>query len=129
MSIVTTDGGLTAFGYGLSILAAALFFFIAGMISRNQKTKISARQLVFCGTAIALAYLTSYIRLIPKMPYGGSVTLFSMLFICHDLALVQLFCDRVIVMHDGHVEEEGTPEEIIEHPKTEYTEQLIRSVL
>ena len=82
MSIVTTDGGLTAFGYGLSILAAALFFFIAGMISRNQKTKISARQLVFCGTAIALAYLTSYIRLIPKMPYGGSVTLFSMLFIC-----------------------------------------------
>ena len=53
----------------------------------------------------------------------------SFLFICHDLALVQLFCDRVIVMHDGHVEEEGTPEEIIEHPKTEYTEQLIRSVL
>lgn len=35
----------------------------------------------------------------------------------------------MIVMHDGHVEEEGTPEEIIEHPKTEYTEQLIRSVL
>ena len=53
----------------------------------------------------------------------------SFLFICHDLALVQLFCDRVIVMHDGRVEEEGTPEEIIEHPKTEYTEQLIRSVL
>ena len=53
----------------------------------------------------------------------------SFLFICHDLALVQLFCDRVIVMHDGYVEEEGTPEEIIEHPKTEYTEQLIRSVL
>ena len=82
MSIVTVDGGLTALGYGLSILAAALFFFIAGMISRNQKTKISARQLVFCGTAMALAYIASYIRLIPKMPYGGSVTLFSMLFIC-----------------------------------------------
>ena len=82
MSIVTADGVLTALGYGLSILAAALFFFIAGMISRNQKTKISARQLVFCGTAMALAYIASYIRLIPKMPYGGSVTLFSMLFIC-----------------------------------------------
>ena len=72
MSIVTADGGLTALGYGLSILAAALFFFIAGMISRNQKTKISARQLVFCGTAMALAYIASYIRLIPKMPYGVS---------------------------------------------------------
>lgn len=53
----------------------------------------------------------------------------SFLFICHDLALVQMFCDRVIVMHDGHVEEEGTPEEIIERPKTEYTERLIESVL
>ena len=31
---------------------------------------------------MALAYIASYIRLIPKMPYGGSVTLFSMLFIC-----------------------------------------------
>ena len=53
----------------------------------------------------------------------------SFLFICHDLALVQMFCDRVIVMHDGHVEEEGTPEEIIENPKTEYTKRLIESVL
>ena len=53
----------------------------------------------------------------------------SFLFICHDLALVQMFCDRVIVMHDGHVEEEGTPEEIIENPMTEYTKRLIESVL
>ena len=35
----------------------------------------------------------------------------------------------MIVMHDGHVEEEGTPEEIIENPKTEYTKRLIESVL
>ena len=42
----------------------------------------------------------------------------AFIFICHDLALVQMFCDRVIVRHDGHVEEEGTPEEIIERPKT-----------
>ena len=53
----------------------------------------------------------------------------AFIFICHDLALVQMFCDRVIVMHDGHVEEEGTPEEIIERPKTEYTKRLIESVL
>ena len=53
----------------------------------------------------------------------------SFLFICHDLALVQMFCDRVVVMHDGHVKEEGTPEEIIENPKTEYTKRLIESVL
>lgn len=53
----------------------------------------------------------------------------SFIFICHDLALVQRFCDRVIVMHDGHVEEEGSTEEIIGCPKTEYTKRLIESVL
>lgn len=81
MSIVTSDGGLTALGYGLCILAAVLLFFVAGMISQNSKRKLSTKQLVFCGTAMALSFITSYIKLF-HMPYGGSVTLFSMLFIC-----------------------------------------------
>lgn len=41
---------------------------------------MSTKQLVFCAAALALAYLTSYIKLF-EMPWGGSVTLFSMLFI------------------------------------------------
>lgn len=49
----------------------------------------------------------------------------SFLFICHNLALVQSFCDRVIVMQDGKIAEEGTPDEIIKSPKTEYTKRLI----
>lgn len=54
----------------------------------------------------------------------------AFIFICHDLALVQMFWrPGDSMMHDGHVEEEGTPEEIIESPKTEYTERLIESVL
>ena len=81
MSIVTPDGGLTALGYGLCILAAVLLFFVAGVISQNSRRKLSTKQLVFCGTAMALSFITSYIKLF-HMPYGGSVTLFSMLFIC-----------------------------------------------
>ncbi len=53
----------------------------------------------------------------------------SMIFICHNLALVQDFCDRVLVMDRGAVVEEGTPDEIIFYPKTEYTRQLAASVL
>ena len=33
----------------------------------------------------------------------------SYLFICHNLALVQMFCDRVLVMKDGKIVEQGTP--------------------
>ena len=53
----------------------------------------------------------------------------SQLMICHDLALVQEVCDRVLVIHDGHVVEEGTPDEIIMNPKDDYTKKLIASIL
>ena len=53
----------------------------------------------------------------------------SFLLICHDLALVQEFCDRVLVLYRGKTVECGTPDEIINHPKMEYTKKLIDSVL
>ena len=53
----------------------------------------------------------------------------SILFICHDIALVQRFCDRVIVMHKGEIVEQGRPDEIIRNPKNDYTKSLLDSVL
>ena len=53
----------------------------------------------------------------------------SVLFICHDIALVQEICDRVIVIKSGKLVEEGIPYEVIKHPKEEYTKNLIASVL
>ena len=53
----------------------------------------------------------------------------SYLFICHDIALVQNFCDRVLVMHQGKIIEEGSSDEVICHPKEAYTRRLIESVL
>ena len=53
----------------------------------------------------------------------------SFILICHDLALVQAFCDRVIVLYRGKTVESGTPDEIIGHPKMDYTRKLIDSVL
>ena len=53
----------------------------------------------------------------------------SFIFICHNLALVQAFCTRVLVMHEGRIVEQGTPDEVILSPKTDYTRELIASVL
>ena len=52
----------------------------------------------------------------------------SLLLICHDLALVQEMCDRVLVMYQGSIVEEGTPDEIIKNPQQEYTKLLIDSI-
>ena len=53
----------------------------------------------------------------------------SILFICHDISLVQQFCDRVLVMYHGEIVEEGTPDAVIRNPQNDYTKRLIDSVL
>ena len=50
------------------------------------------------------------------------------LFICHNLGLVQQFCDKVIVLYDGKIVESGTPDEVIMNPKSEYAKILVDSV-
>ena len=53
----------------------------------------------------------------------------SILFICHDIALVQQFCNRVLVMYKGSIVEQGDPNAIIRNPQNAYTKRLIDSIL
>ena len=52
----------------------------------------------------------------------------SFIFICHNLALVQSFCDKVLVLYDGKVVESGKPDDIINEPKEAYTKKLVDAV-
>lgn len=51
----------------------------------------------------------------------------SFLFISHNIALVQSFCDRILVMYEGKIIEEGTPDQVIKAPQSEYTKALINA--
>lgn len=53
----------------------------------------------------------------------------AILFICHDIALVQQFCDYVLVMDKGKIIEEGIPNEVILNPSQMFTKKLISSVI
>ncbi|WP_043687694.1 dipeptide ABC transporter ATP-binding protein [Streptomyces xylophagus] len=53
---------------------------------------------------------------------------FACLFVSHDLAVVQQFAGRVVVMRDGRVEEQGPTMSTLLHPETEYTRRLIAAV-
>lgn len=66
----------------LALVAAALFF--AGKKAKDTKqnrAKLSVKQLAFCAMALALGTVLSNLKLF-DMPWGGSVTLLSMLVIC-----------------------------------------------
>lgn len=51
----------------------------------------------------------------------------SIIFITHDLNIVKVFCDRVIVMRNGKIVEQGKTEDIASTPKEEYTRMLFEA--
>ncbi|WIB60477.1 ABC transporter ATP-binding protein [Curtobacterium sp. MCLR17_007] len=53
---------------------------------------------------------------------------FACLFVSHDLAVVQHFAERVVVMRRGVIEEQGTTDTTLLHPTTDYTRRLLAAV-
>lgn len=75
---------LTGAGTALMVVLAAAALILAALALRKKENAgkpFSIKTLTFCAMAMALAFVTSYIKVL-GMPYGGSITLFSMLFIC-----------------------------------------------
>lgn len=52
----------------------------------------------------------------------------TILFIAHDLSVVQFFCDRIAVMYYGKIVELTTSEELFKHPMHPYTRSLLSSI-
>ena len=52
----------------------------------------------------------------------------SYLFVSHDLNVVRLLCDRVIVMRAGEIVEQGSNNEVLGAPKTDYVRELLAAV-
>lgn len=53
---------------------------------------------------------------------------FSLIFISHDLAVVRNIAERIIVMKDGKIVEEGRTEDIYLRPSSEYTKELLKAI-
>jgi peptide/nickel transport system ATP-binding protein len=50
----------------------------------------------------------------------------TFLFITHNLAAARYMCDRIAVIHEGHIVEVNTADNIIRHPEHPYTKKLIK---
>jgi putative phosphonate transport system ATP-binding protein len=53
----------------------------------------------------------------------------SAIIVTHDLAVVRLLADRLMVMKDGHVVESGLTDQVLDDPQHGYTQLLVSSVL
>ena len=53
----------------------------------------------------------------------------TMAIVTHEMAFAKSVSDRILFMVDGKVEEEGTSEEVFDHPKNERTRAFLKSIL
>lgn len=52
----------------------------------------------------------------------------SYIFVSHDLNVVRLLCERVIVMNRGQIVEQGNADAVLENPKEDYTRRLVSAI-
>lgn len=86
-------------------------------------------KLLICDEATSALDVTIQAEILALLSELRRALSLSILFICHDIALVQQFCDRVLVMAKGSIVEEGVPDEVIRNPQNDYTRRLIESIL
>lgn len=53
----------------------------------------------------------------------------SYVFVTHDIALTKGFCDRIIVLHEGEIVDEGMTDDVINNPTHPFTKALIHALL
>jgi peptide/nickel transport system ATP-binding protein len=52
----------------------------------------------------------------------------SYIFVSHDLNVVRLLCERVIVMNRGRIVETGSADDVLNNPQDDYTKTLVQAI-
>lgn len=103
-------------------------------ISGGQKQRVMISIAIACQpkvliadeptTALDVTVQKEIIKLLKELQYENQM---SILFISHDLSLISEISDRVLVMYQGDIIEQGKTADIFHHPKETYTKALIAS--
>lgn len=76
-------------------------------------------------SALDVSIQSQILNLLKKLREDLGLT---MIFISHDLGVVRYLADRILVMYQGKIIEEGEAEELFQNPREEYTQRLLAAI-
>lgn len=85
-------------------------------------------ELLICDEAVSALDLSIRAQVLDLLAELKKKLGLTILFITHDLGVVQHIADRIIVMNRGRIVESGPSAEVLGHPKEEYTKRLMAAV-
>ena len=102
-----------------------------GMLQRVQIAKALANnpEIIFLDeptSGLDLSVQARLLDLIKKIQHEFKI---SMILVSHDLGVIRLLADRVLVMKEGRIIESGLTDQILEDPQHPYTQLLVNSML
>ena len=90
---------------------------------------LSHADVLLCDEITSALDVTTQAQVIKLLTEIRDMENVSIILVSHDLALVSMICDRIMVMKDGVVVEEGKTEDVINKPSDEYTRKLLNSII
>ena len=88
---------------------------------------ITNPKLIICDEPVSMLDATIQTQVLKLMLDLRKELSLTYLFITHDLWVARFICDRIAVMNNGKIVEEGKTEEIFNHPQHSYTQMLLNA--
>ena len=85
-------------------------------------------EILICDEATSALDVSAQAKIVELLMHLRRIRNVSILFITHDIPLVSNISDRILIMDEGELVEEGSTEEVITRPKTVYTRRLLDAV-
>ena len=93
------------------------------------RSLLSHADVLLCDEITSALDVTTQAQVIKLLMEIRDMENVSIILVSHDLALVSMICDRIMVMKDGVIVEEGKTEDVVTGPSDEYTRKLLNSII